>query len=188
MFLLETFLPTTGNSKMYLGNKAIKKGISRGFIKIEPFKEENLQLVSYDVSLGEFFWFKDHLGTWFLIKDEYALLPKCSVLAHTEEFVGTSADSGLSTQLVSKSTPMRNLIAVADTAGWGDPGFFSRYTFPITNRSNETIVLKKGQSLAQVAFFEVRDYNGDYSESGNYMTNNWKPQDMLPKGYRECVI
>lgn len=174
---------------MYLGNKAIKKNLSKGLITIDPFNEDRLQLSSYDVTVGKYFWWVDNLGTWHLEKDEYVLEPLCSVLACTEEKIGTDSKSGLSSQIVSKSTPMRNLVAVGDTAGWGDPGFCSKYTFPITNRSKQPFKVSHGNVLAQVVFMRIQNYSGDYAQSGNYMKDKeWQPQDMLPKEYNDYIL
>lgn len=173
---------------MYLGNKAIKKNHSKGLIIIDPFKDERLQLASYDVAVGQYFWWVDELDTWHLEQHEYVLEPLCSVLACTEEIIGTDANSGLSSQIVSKSTPMRNLLALGDTAGWGDPGFCSRYTFPITNRSKRPVTIKHGDVLAQVVFMRIQNYEGNYSDKGNYMKKEWTPQLMLPKNANSILL
>lgn len=40
---------------MILGNKAICEALERGDIIIDPFKTQNLQTSSYDVTLGDWY-------------------------------------------------------------------------------------------------------------------------------------
>ena len=86
-------------------------------------------------------------------------------------------------------------IAVCKCAGWGDIGYVNRWTMEITNFSNVIIPLPVGLRIAQIIFHEtVRVPDIDkYAKKGKYQTSdnikeiikNWKPEDMLPKLYKD---
>lgn len=82
-------------------------------------------------------------------------------------------------------------------AGWGDPGFFDRWTMEIgNNNEREHVPLPVGMPIAQIAFYHTGKVEGDYTTlSGNYQTSadlddlvaNWQPSHMLPKAHRKSV-
>lgn len=117
------------------------------------------------------------------------------ILAHTHEFIGIKAP-GTST-LQARSTWGRNGIAVCLDAGWGDPGYINRWTMEIYNMNQyDQVVLPVGERVAQLVFYHTGPVEGEYAsmtgkyqstDSGNLvkLIENWQPQDMLPRAYKD---
>lgn len=119
--------------------------------------------------------------------------PHETILAHTQEFIGgRDIDTSI---MQARSSAGRNFIEVCKCAGWGDVGYVNRWTMEITNNSEYyTIPLPVGRRIAQIAFFDVGPTIGqDYSLDGKYQTSAdvdelreiWKPDDMLPKMWKD---
>lgn len=124
--------------------------------------------------------------------------PGESILAHTQEFIG-SLSPFITTKMFARSSTGRNFLHVCADAGVGDCGFTNIWTMEIFNRSrHHTIPLVVGRRYAQMAFFEVEpiDKKDVYYNKGKYQTladletlkKNWKPEDMLPKMYKDREI
>ncbi|HET7099136.1 MAG TPA: hypothetical protein VFI61_02800 [Patescibacteria group bacterium] len=125
--------------------------------------------------------------------------PGETVLAHTIEFIGgkngTKDLPAVTTEMRARSSIGRIGIGVCKCAGWGDIGYVNRWTMEITNFSNVIIPLPVGLRIAQIIFHEtVRVPEIDrYDKKGKYQTSdkiselkkNWKPEDMLPKLYKD---
>lgn len=133
-----------------------------------------------------------------LAPDDKVILvrPGETILAHTIEFIG--GRNHITTMMKARSSMGRQMIAVCKCAGWGDVGYVNRWTLEITNYSNKyTIPLVAGRRIAQLVFLETGPILGvDYSVQGKYQTSdvledlkkNWKPEDMLPKLYKDRDI
>lgn len=127
------------------------------------------------------------------------LRPGERILAHTHEFIGIRAHGG-ACEVRSRSTWGRNGVAVCFDAGWVDPGYINRITLEIYNLNmHESVVLPVGERMGQLVFHKTGKVDGDYSQgrdgmSGKYQTTsdldtliaNWKPEDMLPRGYKDA--
>ena len=123
------------------------------------------------------------------------LRPHERILAHTHEFIGIKAP-GTST-MQARSTWGRNGVAVCLDAGWGDPGYINRWTMEIYNMNqHESVVLPVGERIAQVVFYETGPVDSEYKKlSGKYQQTDsedlktiikeWKPEQMLPKAYKD---
>ena len=48
-------------------------------------------------------------------------------------------------------------LKVCDDAGWGDIGYFSRWTWEMRNDNDEAIIIPVGERLAQIVFFQTGD-------------------------------
>lgn len=120
------------------------------------------------------------------------------ILAHTHEFFGIKPPGAC--EVKSRSSWGRNGVAVCFDAGWIDPGYINRLTLEIYNlNQNEIVLLPVGERIAQIVFHETGEVKGTYGEgrdggfSGKYQTGtdlnklikNWRPEDMLPKAYRD---
>lgn len=125
------------------------------------------------------------------------LEPGERILGHTHEFIGIKAPGTSSMQ--ARSTTGRNGIAVCLDAGWGDPGYINRWTMEIYNMHSEKhMILPVGTRIAQVVFYHTGPVDGEYSSlSGKYqavsadntdeLINSWKPDQMLPKAYKDVI-
>lgn len=123
------------------------------------------------------------------------LRPGERILAHTHEFIGIKAP-GTST-MQARSTWGRNGVAVCLDAGWGDPGYINRWTMEIYNMNqHESVVLPVGERVAQMVFYETGPVEQEYKKiSGKYQSGTsgnlselikaWKPEQMLPRGYKD---
>ena len=125
------------------------------------------------------------------------LAPGESILGHTNEFIG--GRNCITTMMKSRSTFGRSFLSCCLCSGWGDVGFFSRWTMEITNRScSHSIPLVIGRRIAQIVFFYTGETlnNSSYEKTGKYQPSNdlselktlWKPSHMLPQMYRDREI
>ncbi len=122
------------------------------------------------------------------------LNPNERILAHTHEFIGINPPG--TTQMQARSTTGRNGVVVCKDAGWGDPGYKSRWTMEIQNDNSEIIPLPVGMRIAQIVFIHTGQTSSNYADKGKYYHNqksledeirNWRPDMMLPKAYNDEV-
>jgi len=127
------------------------------------------------------------------------LAPGETILAHTDEFIG-GRDICVA-KMYARSSLGRNFIEVCKDAGWGDIGYFNRWTMEVTNNSQHyTIPLVVGRRIAQMIFYEVAplekkeiDYVG---EGGKYQASQqleelkrtWQPETMLPRMHLDWEV
>jgi len=119
------------------------------------------------------------------------LRPGETILAHTREFIG--GRHNVVGKMYARSSLGRNFIEVCKDAGWGDIGYFNRWTMEVTNNSQYfTIPLVVGRRVGQMVFYEVEpladipDYVG---EGGKYQSSQdigevkaqWSPDMMVPR-------
>jgi len=134
-------------------------------------------------------------------KDARVILlgPKETVLAHTQEFIG-GRDICVA-KMYARSSMGRNFVEVCKDAGWGDVGYFNRWTMEVTNNSQYyTIPLVVGRRIAQMVFYQVAplekrevDYVG---EGGKYqrsqdlaeLKKSWDPMMMLPQMHLDWEV
>lgn len=122
--------------------------------------------------------------------------PGETVLCHTNEFIG--GKTKFTTQMQARSTVGRIGIEVCKCAGWGDVGYYNRWTMEITNNSNYVIPLKVGMRIAQIVFIPVNEIQSkdSYNKNGKYQTLSdvsemmykWQPEMMLPKMYKDKIV
>jgi dCTP deaminase len=224
---------------MLLSQNQILEHRKKGTIIIEPFNEKQLKTVSYDVTLGEWYWkeqaphaggasvhnmydeesvkrvwsgphkaepierISERLGQQFKNIPAGAsvilLEPGETILAHTLEFIG--GREVCVAKMYARSSTGRNFIEVCKDAGWGDVGYFNRWTMEVTNNSRYfSIPLVVGRRIAQMVFYEVEplskkevDYVG---EGGKYQSSqdikevmdSWKPEMMIPRMFLDWEI
>lgn len=122
--------------------------------------------------------------------------PGETILGHSNEFIG--GRKRITTMMKARSSMGRNFIEVCKCAGWGDVGFFNRWTMEITNISRRhTIPLVVGRRIAQIVFFETGEIlDRDYADAGKYqaagatdqLVANWSPRMMLPRLHKDREI
>jgi len=117
------------------------------------------------------------------------------ILAHTHEYIGILPPG--TTSMQSRSTWGRNGIAACIDAGWGDPGYTTRWTMEIHNFNQEPVLLVVGDRIAQIVFHKtgevLRPYGG--TDSKYHSTNDlaevmakWSVEMMLPRAYRDTYV
>lgn len=147
---------------------------------ISPFREEQLQCSSYDVQLGNVFRVAEPHLTFHIdlsepssfqnltkrveIEDHLVIHPGEVVLGQTEEYV--RIPNGLVARIEGKSSVAR-LFLIIHMAGYVDPGFEGVVTLEMANFSPVPIVVRPGNSIAQLAFSRMtapaeRPYAGRY--------------------------
>ncbi|MDP2599104.1 MAG: deoxycytidine triphosphate deaminase [Candidatus Liptonbacteria bacterium] len=127
------------------------------------------------------------------------LEPGETILGHTLEFIG-GRDICVA-KMYARSSMGRNFVEVCKDAGWGDVGYFNRWTMEITNNSrNYSIPLVVGRRIAQMVFYEVAPLDAakiDYvGEGGKYQTSqnldelkkSWNPHMMVPKMHMDWEV
>jgi len=170
---------------MLLNDAKIIEYVSRGYLGIRPFSEEQVQPASYDVRLADRFatfnlrefvirpW--DHqpdLYQWTTVSDgvEFILKPGEFCLASTIEEV--DIPPYLAAQVGGKSSLGRLGLIVHATAGFIDPGFEGDITLEMGNVGELPIALRPGMPIGQLTFEElvepaVNPYSGKYqNQSG----------------------
>lgn len=178
-----------------LGRQAILDYLASGAIVCIPAPQQ-VEGVHIDVRLGEWQWERSDEKTgvptdmpipslWTPKRwsaDEYEYMPfspRSFYLCHTAEFIGTTVPDLLPV-LHCRSTFARwGLTAHWGGAGWGDPGFCSRWTLEVYNATNQTIYVPIGARIGCVSFERVE--GNDTLYTGRYNAQAWSPQDMLPK-------
>lgn len=124
--------------------------------------------------------------------------PGETILGHTKEFIG-GRDICVA-KMYARSSLGRNFVEVCKDAGWGDIGYFNRWTMEITNNSRYfSIPLVVGRRIAQMVFYEVAplERKNDYvGEGGKYqksqdieeLKRSWAPEMMLPKMHLDWEV
>ncbi len=126
--------------------------------------------------------------------------PRKMLLCHTQEFIGGVNE--VTTMMKARSSIGRCDIVVCNCAGWGDVGFFNRWTMEITAKGfgfevDLPEILIVGNRLAQITFLETGPTLGDsYAVDGKYQSStnledlkrDWKPELMLPRLWKDREV
>jgi dCTP deaminase len=199
-------------NKDNLANSSYDVRLGKYFFRQNPIKRSQILNPFYEKSLREVYDGVEEAVLVSEVKSKlnsfYGLLPKDriilmaageTILAHTIEFIGGRNGIGdlsaVTTEMRARSSIGRIGVAVCKDAGWGDIGYVNRWTMEITNFSNVIIPLPVGVRIAQIIFHETGKVSeiDKYSKKGKYQTSddiseirkNWKPEDMLPKLYKD---
>lgn len=172
---------------MFLSDVDIKKAVEEGKIVIRPFKEEQLQLVSYDVTLGNEFDVTDRHATSVIdparkiypktrtvkVKDGEAFIlhPGESVLGKQREYIGVDHEHLM--LLSGKSSLARAGLVVHNTAMLFNPGHYFYPTFELVNTNNVPLILRPGMEVAQLMFARLSSKTSKtYKKVGRYTAKN----------------
>lgn len=169
---------------MILSGPEIRKQLEAGRIIIAPFRDDNVNPASVDLTLG------DEVAEYRLtdldpsglykgldskdpthydvsrskIPDEgFWLYPGRGYLMHTAERVRTDYYVPI---LDGKSSIGRLFIQVHVTAGFGDPGFDGQYTLEVT--SVFPVKVYAGMKICQIRFHAIQGEVVSYQDAGNY--------------------
>ncbi len=154
---------------MLLSDGDLRKEISAGRLRLDPWDESMLQPSSIDVRLDRFFRVfqnsrythidprerQDELTS--LVEpdgdDPFVLHPGEFVLGSTFESVGLPDD--LAGRLEGKSSLGRLGLLTHSTAGFIDPGFTGHITLELSNVANLPITLWPGMKIGQLCLFRL---------------------------------
>lgn len=173
-------------------DREILKAIDAGDIVIEPFKRENLNSASYDITIGPNYYYtstvygdrgqehaKWHLAVTYI--GAITIPGNGFILAHTQETAGTRRN--WVPEIRTRSTVARMGLDLG-SANWGDVGYVFPWTLEIHNRLPIAIKVPVGARIGQLVFHHVGETDIDYAKTGNYMAEEWTPEMMLPKQLR----
>lgn len=156
---------------MFLVDKEIREMVQSKKI-IEPFKEEQLGVISYDLTI------KNIVTSEKKEQEKYSLEPGEVIFIASEEVIDLPKD--LLGIVHNKNSRIRQGLTVESPIY--QPGHHTRVFFRIQNISSYKIVLEKGDSVAQISFSKTAEisekpYRGsfsnefDYKGMGNYESN-----------------
>ena len=201
-----------------LSNSDIVQEVENGNIVIDPFDPSQLGNCSYDVRLGSHWYIAANNSGEYNPWDEsdvktmwegpyhsqyrngelgILLPPMTTILAHTDEFIGTR--DGFVGMLKSRSGIRRSDLSIALDAGWGDVGYINRWTLEISSHHKYRHTwLPIGARVGQMVFLRVGPITGgtNYGEAtkhGKYqqgtelaqIKRDWQPANMLPKLFKD---
>ena len=155
----------------------LKLYLKLGLLKIDNHKEEAIQPNSLDVHLGNHFAIQLNDGSFEeIVNDEFVLKPGDFVLAITEEYFyfGTTTHGVLQ----GKSSWARVGLYV-ESAGLFDSGFEGVAVVELTNQGKAPLILKKGQSIAQMVFQRNLPVLKSYKHKGHYQGQNKATQTWI---------
>lgn len=159
-------------------NLGIMRMIEAGDIVMAPYRKEQINNGSVDVSLGRYVCrisrhYQGHgpatvklnqtkAGDFFYLDDLQAsanggvlrLGKHERVLAHTHEFIGSRRNC--LPEMRAKSTMARWGLTVCACAGWGDVGYFNRWAMEIYNMNPGPVEIELGTLVAQIVFHECQ--------------------------------
>jgi dCTP deaminase len=190
---------------MILSDKGIKEALKSGAITLDPYIEENLQPVSYDLHLGKNLLLFDRgrnslidvkkpmedLMVKYEMNEEegYILHPQEFILGNIEEVTGVDEQhAGL---LGGKSSLARIGLLIHATAGLLDPGNTLKLTLEMYNLSPLPIKLYPGMKIGQITFERLDQpcekpygtkglnskYQGNMTVQGSLMYKNFEDKD-----------
>ena len=151
---------------MILSDQDIAKEITDKHIQISPFKKENIQPASYDVTLYKQLRVLPASGTPIdvihavnydnsqLIDIEnsaFELGPGRSfILAATREYL--TLPDNIAARIEGRSSLGRLGLIIHSTAGYVDPGWQGRLTLEVTNIGPSPLLLRAGMGIGQLSF------------------------------------
>ena len=154
---------------MALSDRDIKRAVRAGRLLVEPYREEAVQPVSLDLTLGsKLRVFRSERYHLIDVKQEmpnltevvevdeinpFILHPGAFVLGITAEWLRLPAD--LMGRLDGKSSLGRLGLLVHSTAGFIDPGFQGGIVLEFSNISPLPITLYAGMPIAQISFYQT---------------------------------
>ena len=185
---------------MFLSDTDIKKALKEQKITIEPFREDQLQVASYDVTLGNEFEVTDRhqiqsadpankiypeTRKFEIDNDDYVVLhPGENMLGKQREFIGVDNEHLI--LLSGKSSLARIGLVVHNTAMLFNPGHHFYPTFELVNNSNVPIILRPGMEIAQLLFAKlVSPTSQDYKKIGRYDKAN--SEHFVPKNQAKLI-
>lgn len=178
-----------------LADFQIRKALQDEFIAIDPFDDNRLNPVSYDLTLhpdyrryrddirsietrdtGEYGDNDDCYGlvpAWHPHTTGHTMPPSGRLLRPGEFLLACTVEtltltSAMAARVEGKSSLGRLGVAVHITAGFIDPGFTGQITLEIANLAPVGIHLHPGMPIAQIVFEPVTPPEYDYSKTGHY--------------------
>ena len=150
---------------MLLPDHQIAADINNGRIRIAPYRPQNLQPASIDLTLSNqfYYWPQTPLPPLDVCRAEpdgidaecnrFEVAPGEFLLACTQELI--ELPDNIAARIEGKSSLGRLALMVHSTAGYVDPGFCGQLTLEIVNLSKRVIILTAGMPIAQLSFLQM---------------------------------
>ncbi len=177
-----------------LNDFEIRKASQDGWISVKPFREEHLNPVSLDLTLGDSFrrirddihtidlgmtgveantnyyglvpsW-HPHTSGHTIPANGYRLRPGEFILVSTAETIELSPS--IAARVEGKSSLGRLGLLVHVTAGFIDPGFQGQVTLEVKNLAEVDLIVHAGMRVCQITFEAVTPPEQDYALTGHY--------------------
>lgn len=149
---------------MILVDKNIKELAENGLLIVKNYKEENVNCVSYDLTL-------DLIIDEDLEKEEYVLKPKEFIMIKTEEEL--LIPNNILGRIAEKNSLLRTGLYVSGPHY--QPGHRTYSFLRVFNMSDKEIILKKGIKIAQIMFEMLQDIpDVTYNKNEKASFNNEK--------------
>ncbi|MFN7065355.1 MAG: dCTP deaminase [Aquificaceae bacterium] len=160
---------------MILSDRSIRKLIRAGKLIIEPYREENVQASSIDLTLGgELIFYRSEcidikstnipVEKLHIPQEGILIPPKAFMLAVTEEYIKLPEDI---TAFVEGRSSLGRLGLFIENAGWVDAGFEGQITLELYNANNCPIRIYRGIRICQIVLAKLdrkaeKPYGGKY--------------------------
>jgi deoxycytidine triphosphate deaminase len=110
------------------------------------------------------------------------IAPQSFTLMHTQEFIGTHIDSGLTCDLDTRSTEARWAQETqTGGAGKGDPKYATRWTLEQRWFYPVEVLKDVGSRIGSITFTRTEGTPVPYNARYNVTPADWSPLDMLPR-------
>lgn len=176
---------------MIYTKKKILECMADGQIAITPFRPAQLNPNSYNVTLGEWFYYvklvcgeRFYFGPKRFSVGQRVPLPfGVGLLGMTAERIETDGD--IVAQLRARSTTGREFWTVCQDAGLGDVAYKNHWTAEFSNHLWGCAYMTVGQQFGQIVFHASTEADEGYT--GQYAADDW-PACMVPKAYRDKIL
>lgn len=162
-----------------LSDRKIKDYIGLGIFGLNPFKPENVQPHSIDLTLAGTILakvFDEKTAQWTWEERELPELITSAGFRPTPFALGSTVErielpEHICAQVNGKSTLGRMGLTVHQTAGWIDAGFRGNITLELSSVSPEPVLLEEGMKIAQLVFFTCEPAEHPYGTRNNHYQN-----------------
>ncbi len=160
---------------MILSDASIKELIRAGELLLEPYREENIQASSIDLTLGsEVVLYRSEcidlkspslpVEKLSIPENGFLIPPKAFLLASTEEYIKLP---DYITAFVEGRSSLGRLGLFIENAGWVDAGFEGQLTLELYNANNAPIRIYRGIRICQIVLARLdrpaeKPYRGKY--------------------------
>jgi len=183
---------------MILSDRSIKELIRSGRLVVEPYREENVQASSIDLTLSsDVLFYRSEcidikspnipVEKVSIPKEGLLIPPKAFMLATTEEYIKLPEDI---TAFVEGRSSLGRLGLFIENAGWVDAGFEGQITLELYNANNCPIRIYKGVRICQIVLAKLdrkaeKPYRGKYQgQKGGYALKNIYGFSLIKQVYR----
>lgn len=176
---------------MILSDFSIKRLVQEGKLVIDPYREENIQASSIDLTLGDevliyrtdFIDVKNPQISFEKIRigeEGFVIEPKAFVLATTMEYIKLPEDI---TAFVEGRSSLGRLGLFIENAGWVDAGFEGQITLELYNANSCPIRLYKGMRICQIVLARL-DRKAQKPYAGKYQKQRGATPSMIYKDFQ----